>query len=271
MGELKLDLMNTGIAEELETAKDPAFTALKKVLEANDVGSDFLGWVGLPNNYDREEFRRIAAAAESIRKRADVLVVIGIGGSYLGARAVIEALKETYPPKQELEVLFAGNHLSSQQLVAMLEYLKDKEVCLNVISKSGTTTEPAIAFRFLKQFIEDKYGKEESVNRIYATTDAKKGALKQLANEVGYETFVVPDNIGGRYSVLTAVGLLPIACAGIDIVKLMEGAEVAAGEYSVLDMNNVAIRYAIARNLLHAKGKDIEILVNYEQNLHFIS
>ncbi len=242
------------------------------------LGNDFLGWVDLPNNYDKEEFERIKKAAEKIQSDSDVLVVIGIGGSYLGARAAIECLGHSFrnnlnkEDRKGPEIYFAGNNISSTYLMDLLDIIKDKDVSLNVISKSGTTTEPAIAFRVLKEFLENKYGKEEAAKRIYATTDAKKGALKQVSSEEGYETFVIPDDVGGRFSVLTAVGLLPIAAAGIDIDAMMQGASDAR-----IDLTNTSLeengcyQYAVVRNILHRKGKDIELLANYEPSLHYVS
>ena len=242
------------------------------------LGNDFLGWVDLPNNYDKEEFERIKKAAEKIQSDSDVLVVIGIGGSYLGARAAIECLGHSFrnnlnkEDRKGPQIYFAGNNISSTYLMDLLDIIKDKDVSLNVISKSGTTTEPAIAFRVLKEFLENKYGKEEAAKRIYATTDAKKGALKQVSSEKGYETFVIPDDVGGRFSVLTAVGLLPIAAAGIDIDALMQGASDAR-----IDLTNTSLeengcyQYAVVRNILHRKGKDIELLANYEPSLHYVS
>ena len=242
------------------------------------LGNDYLGWVDLPNNYDKEEFARIKKAAEKIQSDSDVLVVIGIGGSYLGARAAIECLGHSFrnnltkEERKTPEIYFAGNNISSTYLMDLLDVIKDKDVSLNVISKSGTTTEPAIAFRVLKEFLENKYGKEEAAKRIYATTDAKKGALKQVSDEEGYETFIIPDDVGGRFSVLTPVGLLPIAVAGIDIDAMMKGANDARLDYSVSDLNkNDCYQYAAVRNILHRKGKDIELLVNYEPSLHFVS
>lgn len=242
----------------------------------SSVGGAFLGWVNQPINYDREEFSRIIEAAKRIRESSDVLIVIGIGGSYLGARAAIEMLNHGFNsllPKDKRKnplILFAGNSVSSTYLVELMEAIKDLDVSLNVISKSGTTTEPAIAFRILKEYIENKYGKEEARKRIYATTDKAKGALKMLADAEGYETFVIPDDIGGRYSVLTAVGLLPIAAAGIDIEEIMKGAGDARTTFSTFDINkNICYQYAVARNCLLRKGTTIEILANYEPALHY--
>ncbi len=237
--------------------------------EKTGAGSDFTGWVTLPKNYDREEYDRIKIASKKIQESSDVLVVIGIGGSYLGARAVIEMLGSSFKISDKTEVLFAGQNISSSYLADLIDYISNKEVSLNVISKSGTTTEPALTFRVLKEFIENKYGKEEAKNRIFVTTDKQKGTLKALATNEGYETFVVPEDIGGRYSVLTAVGLLPIAVAGIDIDKLMEGARAASEDY--LNTNNDCYKYAALRNALYRKGKTTEILVNYEPCMHYFA
>ena len=234
-------------------------------------GSDFLGWVDLPHQYDRAEFARIQAAAEKIRSDSDVLVVIGIGGSYLGARAVIEAVRSiqynclcSCGAHKTPQIFYAGNTISPDALNDILALCEGKRVSVNVISKSGTTTEPAIAFRVFKKYLEQQYGVEEARRRIYATTDAHKGTLKELADAEGYETFVVPDDVGGRYSVLTAVGLLPIACAGIDIAALMAGAAAAQEKLSVCIPENDCYRYAAARSLLYRRGKCIETLVSYE-------
>ena len=241
-------------------------------------GSDFTGWVDLPKNYDREEFARIKAAAEKIRSDSDALVVIGIGGSYLGARAAIEALSHSFHnllPKAERgtpEIYFVGNSISSTYIAELLELLEGKDISVNVISKSGTTTEPAIAFRVFREYLESRYGKDGAARRIYATTDRARGALKKLADEEGYETFVIPDDVGGRFSVLTAVGLLPIAVAGIDIDEMMNGAADAADLYSNGDVAvNDCYRYAAVRNALYRKGKTIEIMVNYEPSMHYFT
>lgn len=242
-----------------------------KVLNAFDVlinkigpGNDFLGWLDLPNRINLKE---IIDTAKEIRSKCEVLVVIGIGGSYLGSAAVIEAHKNYF--KNDFEVVFAGHNISSDYLTELIEYLSDKEFCINVISKSGTTTEPAIAFRILKEVLENKYGKNSG--RIYATTDKEKGALKGLALKENYKTFVVPDDIGGRFSVLTPVGLLPIACAGVDVEQLVKGAGDARVKYLEKDIDkNDVLRYALVRNVLHL-NKDIEILVNYEQKLNLFS
>jgi len=229
-------------------------------------GNDFLGWVDLPINYDKEEFGRIKTAAEKIKNDSEALVVIGIGGSYLGAKAVIEALDGDGKTK----IYFAGNDLSSKHMNNLLKELEGKEVSLNVISKSGTTTEPAVAFRILREWMENKYG-EEANKRIYATTDRERGVLKELANKKGYETFVVPNDIGGRYSVLTAVGLLPIAAAGINIDDLMCGAEAARQKFDNENLaENEAYRYAVYRNIFYQQGKLVEVLANYEPGLHYV-
>ncbi|MFD0697852.1 glucose-6-phosphate isomerase [Paenibacillus sp. GCM10027628] len=241
-------------------------------------GSDYLGWVDLPENYNREEFARIQAAAKQIQSDSDALVVIGIGGSYLGARAALEMLSHSFYnilPKDKRktpEIYFVGNNISSTYVTHLLQLLEGKDFSVNVISKSGTTTEPAIAFRIFRELLEKKYGKEAARKRIYATTDQARGALKTLATAEGYESFVIPDDVGGRYSVLTAVGLLPIATAGIDIESMMKGAADARQEFSNPNLSeNLSYQYAAVRNALYRKGKTIEILVNYEPSLHFVS
>ncbi len=239
-------------------------------------GNDFLGWVNLPEDYDKEEFSRIKKAAEKIRSNSDVLIVIGIGGSYLGARAAIEMLSHTFynslsPEQRKLpQIFFAGNSISSTYLADLLEAIEGKDISVNVISKSGTTTEPAIAFRIFKEILENKYGKEGAKERIFATTDKARGALKTLADSEGYETFVISDDVGGRYSVLTAVGLLPIAVAGIDIDAMMQGAADGMKEYAEPDLSkNMCYQYAAVRNALLKKGKNVEMMVNYEPALHY--
>ncbi len=239
-------------------------------------GNDYLGWVELPTNYDKEEFARIKKAAEKIRSDSDALIVIGIGGSYLGARAAVEMLQHSFYNALDADkrkgpaVFFAGNNISSTYMSDLLETIEGKDISVNVISKSGTTTEPAIAFRIFKDLLEKKYGKEEAAKRIYATTDKARGALKTLADAEGYETFVVPDDVGGRYSVLTAVGLLPIAAAGIDIDAMMKGAKEAQDEYSNPNLSeNQCYQYAAVRNALARKGKTVEMVVNYEPALHY--
>ena len=242
-----------------------------KLVSKSGLGNDFLGWYDLPLTYDKEEFLRIKKAALKIREDSDVLLVIGIGGSYLGSKSAIEMLKK-YFHKDRLEIIFVGNHISGSYVAELTSYLQDKKFSINVISKSGTTTEPAIAFRIFKDLLIQKVGKQEAKKRIYATTDKKKGALKTLSLEEGYETFVVPDSVGGRFSVLTAVGLLPIACSGVDIDEMMNGALAA---YKMYDNRNIeendALKYALVRNLLYRNGKDIEILVNYEPCLQYFS
>lgn len=264
--------------KEIEYMERHAKLSLDMVLNKNAQGNDFLGWVSLPKDYDKAEFERIKKVAEKIQSDSDVLVVIGIGGSYLGARAAIEMLSHSFYnllPKGKRntpEIYFAGNSISSTYLSDLLELIEGKDVSINVISKSGTTTEPAIAFRVFRDFLEKKYGKEEAKSRIYVTTDRAKGALKKLADEEGYETFVIPDDVGGRYSVLTAVGLLPIAVAGISIDDMMQGAYDASTVYTKDNLNeNISMQYAILRNILYRKGKAIEILVNYEPKLHYFS
>lgn len=251
---------------ELKAIAPLVSAAHKTLTEKNGPGSDFLGWVDLPVNYDKDEFERIKAAAERIKKSCDVLIVIGIGGSYLGARAVIEALRSTLYnsiKKDTPEIYYVGNSINPAYLNDVLSICEGKDICVNVISKSGTTTEPALAFRIFKKLVEDKYGKEEAKNRIFATTDKAKGTLKSLADTEGYETFVVPDDVGGRFSVLTAVGLLPIACAGIDIDKLMAGAAAAREKYSQDDQND-CYKYAALRNILYNKNKSVEMLISYD-------
>lgn len=268
---LKLNLDNTGIKEEeiLKYAEQVKDIHNNIQAQANDE-SEFLGWIELPTNYDKAEFERIKKSAEKIKNDSEVFVSIGIGGSYLGARAVIEALTNTFGSKKP-EILYVGNNMSPNYINEMIEYIGDKDISINVISKSGTTTEPAIAFRIFRELLETKYGVEEARRRIYVTTDKARGALKKLSDEEGYETFVIPDNIGGRYSVLTAVGLLPIAVAGIDIDKLMQGAKDAEGKYSDDSLKyNECYKYAVARNILYGNDKTTEILVSYEPKMHYM-
>ena len=263
---MKLDLSNSGISEkEILKYKKEVLKAHTDLHEKQGAGSDFLGWVNL--KIDVQELEKIKVAASKIRKQSDVLIVIGIGGSYLGSKAVIDALSHSFNPKN---VIFAGNNMSSDYLNDLLDYIKDKDISLNVISKSGTTIEPALTFKVLREYIEEKYGENKAKDRIFVTTDKKKGVLKKLADEKGYETFVVPDDIGGRYSVFTAVGLLPIASAGINIDRLLDGVYSAEKEYSSLE-NNDCYDYAVARNIMYKKKKKIELLVNYEPKLHYIS
>ncbi|MFD1851373.1 glucose-6-phosphate isomerase [Oceanobacillus bengalensis] len=242
--------------------------------EKKGPGSNYLGWVDLPLNYDKDEFVRIKQAAKRIQNQSDALIVIGIGGSYLGARSAIEALSHSFHNQMndKTKVYFAGHNISSTYISHLFELLEGKDISVNVISKSGTTTEPALAFRIFRDYMEKKYGKEEARKRIFATTDQEKGVLKKLADKEGYETFVIPDDVGGRYSVLTAVGLLPIAVAGLDIDHMMEGAAAAARKYNNPDLlTNESYQYAAVRNVLYNKGKAIEVLVNYEPSLHYVS
>ena len=264
--------------EEIDNFESTVNLAKETLINKKGAGADFLGWLDLPVNYDKEEFERIKKAAKKIQSDSEVLVVIGIGGSYLGAKACIEALSHSFyalldkTKKPYPHIVFCGNSISEKYLHDLEEALEGKDFSINIISKSGTTTEPAVAFRVLKKALIKKYGKEEAKKRIYATTDRAKGALKKLTDEEGYESFVVPDDVGGRFSVLTAVGLLPIAVAGIDIDKLMSGA--AAARKSALEKpykENPALLYAAMRNIIHRKGKAIEILANYEPSLHYIS
>ncbi len=264
--------------EEMSYMKGLALAAKDTLLSRNGAGNDFLGWIDLPVDYDKEEFARIKKAAAKIQADSDVLLVIGIGGSYLGARAAIEFLNHNFynniakEDRKTPEIYFVGNNISSTYITNLCDVLKGKDFSVNVISKSGTTTEPAIAFRIFKKLLVEKYGKEEAAKRIYATTDKAKGALKKLADDEGFETFVVPDDVGGRFSVLTAVGLLPIAVSGVDINALMEGA--AAGRKQAIEApfeENDALKYAAVRNILLRKGKSIEIVANYEPSLHYVS
>ena len=279
MAEIKLNLKNSGITQKsIMEYKAQVENIHKDLHKRSNEENDFVGWLNLPTNYDKEEFKRIKKAAKKIKKESDILVVIGIGGSYLGARAVIESLTSTFnnmlPAKQRKfpQIVYAGNNLSSNYLNELIEYIGDKDFSVNVISKSGTTTEPAIAFRVFREILENKYGIDEARSRIYATTDKAKGALKTLAENEGYEQFVVPDNVGGRYSVLTAVGLLPIAVAGIDIDKLMEGARVAQERYNDPNLKyNECYQYAVVRNILYKLYKNTEILVNYEPKMHYFT
>ena len=263
---------------ELRQIKPYVELANEVLTSKSGAGNDFLGWIDLPENYDKDEFARIKKAAEKIKNDSEVLVVIGIGGSYLGAKAAIEFLSHSFYnnlPKDKRktpEIYFAGTNMSGVYLQHLIEVVGDRDFSVNVISKSGTTTEPAIAFRVFKKMLEEKYGKEEAAKRIYATTDKEKGALKTLATAEGYETFVVPDNVGGRFSVLTAVGLLPIAAAGINIDDLMAGAKDAMNDFANKNMDeNQALQYAAVRNILHRKGKDLELMVNYEPRVHYLA
>ena len=258
-------------AEAYEEVKKEVVEAHKLLRSKKGAGNDFLGWLDLPVSYDHREFERIKAAAARIQAQSQVLLAIGIGGSYLGARSAIEMLSK-YFNRSGVEVIFVGNHISSTYTKELLDYLKDKDYSINVISKSGTTTVPAIAFRIFKEAIEAKYGKEEAKKRIYAVTDKARGALKTLADAEGYEEFVIPDDVGGRFSVLTPVGLLPIAAAGIDIDQMMQGAKDSYVNYMEEDVEkNDALKYALVRNVLYRNGKKIEMLVNYEPKLNYFS
>lgn len=278
MSNIRLDFEYSGIdnnkvmeyAEKVEKIHN-------ELHEKENDEKEFLGWLSLPVNYDKQEFKRIKKCAEKIKKDSDILLVIGIGGSYLGARAVIESLSQTFynnldkEQRKTPQVFFVGNNISSTYLNDLIELIGNKDISINVISKSGTTTEPAIAFRVFREFMDGKYGVEEARKRIYVTTDKEKGALKQLSLEEEYETFVIPDNVGGRYSVLTAVGLLPIAVAGINIDKLMDGAKFAMEKYSDKNLKyNDCYKYAVTRNILYKDKKDIEILVTYEPKMHYL-
>jgi len=263
---------------ELTYLQDAVKVAHHSLHEKTGAGNDFLGWIDLPVDYDKEEFARIQQAAEKIKSNSDVLLVIGIGGSYLGARAAIEMLQHSFYnalPKEQRktpQILFVGNNISSAYMKDVMDLLEGKDFSINVISKSGTTTEPAIAFRIFRKLLEEKYGKEEARKRIYATTDKARGALKTLATEEGYETFIIPDDVGGRYSVLTAVGLLPIAVSGANIEEMMKGAAQAREDFSKSELTeNAAYQYAAIRNILYNKGKTIEMLINYEPALQYFA
>ena len=277
MLEIKLNLKNSivetkDILEYKEKVEKYHNELKTRALDSND----FVGWLELPTNYSKIEFKRIKQAAQRISEDSDILLVIGIGGSYLGARAVIEALTSSFDhmlqERKHPYILYAGNNLSPNYINELVEAIGNKDFSINVISKSGTTTEPAIAFRIFREILESKYGIEEARSRIYVTTDEKKGALKKLADQEGYEQFVIPDNVGGRFSVLTAVGLLPIATAGIDIDKLMEGARLAQVRYNDNNVKyNECYQYAVARNILYKSNKTTEILVNYEPKMHYFT
>ena len=280
MANIRLDYKNTNITKRMIQDYTKEVEKNHKELHRRALDEeDFVGWLELPTDYNKEEFKRIKKAAKKIAKESDILVVIGIGGSYLGARAVIESLTSTFynllseKQRKYPQILYVGNNLSPNYINELIEYIGDKDFSVNVISKSGTTTEPAIAFRIFREILENKYGIDEARSRIYATTDKQKGALKTLAENEGYEQFVVPDNIGGRYSVLTAVGLLPIAVAGIDIDKLIEGARTAQERFDDSDLKyNECYQYAVIRNILYSKmNKTTEILVNYEPKMHYFT
>lgn len=264
--------------EEITKLSSKIFDAHSSLHNGTGAGSDFLGWLELPKNYDKEEFERIISAAEKIKSNSDVLLVIGIGGSYLGARAAIEMLNHSFynmishDRRKTPQIFFVGNNISPVYLNDLLDVIEGKDISINVISKSGTTTEPALAFRIFKDYMEKKYGKDGAKERIFATTDKERGALKKLSDEEGYETFVIPDDVGGRYSVLTAVGLLPIAVSGVNIREILRGARDGMDEFSEEDIfTNPAYLYAAVRNALYQKGKHIEVMVNYEPSLHFFA
>ncbi|MDQ0229807.1 glucose-6-phosphate isomerase [Metabacillus malikii] len=263
---------------EITYLRDFVKVAHHTIHEQTGAGSDFLGWVDLPKNYDKEEFARIQKSAEKIKSDSDVLLVIGIGGSYLGARAAIEMLNHSFynslskEQRKTPQVIFVGNNISSTYMKDLHDLLEGKDFSINVISKSGTTTEPALAFRIFRKLLEEKYGKAEAKQRIYATTDKARGALKTLATEEGYESFIIPDDVGGRYSVLTAVGLLPIAVTGVDIEAMMKGAAAASEDFGKSELEeNAAYQYAVVRNVLYNKGKTIEMLINYEPGLQYFA
>ena len=276
MSNIKVDFSNAGIpTSEILKYSEKVEKIHNELQSKKDNEKEFLGWLDLPTNYDKEEFERIKKVANKIKNDSEILVVIGIGGSYLGARAVIESLTHTFYNLEKRKtplILYAGNNMSPRYILDLIDLIGNKEFSINVISKSGTTTEPAIAFRIFREILENKYGIEEAKKRIYVTTDKERGALKTLSDEEGYETFVIPDNVGGRYSVLTAVGLLPIAVAGIDIERLMQGARYAQEKYSDSNIKyNECYQYAVVRNLLYLEDKDIEILANYEPKLHYFT
>ena len=277
MGNIKVDFKYAKVFEKniMQYALQVSEIHKKLHLKANSQ-TEFCGWLDLPTNYDKSEFEKIKKSAKKIQSNSDVLLVIGIGGSYLGARAVIESLTNTFYNMQDKnvrktpQILYVGNNLSTNYINDLIEYIGDKDISINVISKSGTTTEPAIAFRIFREIMENKYSLKEARSRIFVTTDAHKGALKELANKEKYTTFVIPDNVGGRYSVLTAVGLLPIAVAGINIDELMKGARIAQDKYSDENLKyNECYKYAVIRNMLYDKEKNIELLVTYEPKMHY--
>lgn len=279
MGNVKVDFKNARVFEKnvMKYAKEVAFIH-NDIHDKANVKKEFLGWLNLPTDYDKKEFEKIKKAAQKIQSDSDVLLVIGIGGSYLGSRAIIEALTNTFynmlskESRKTPQILYVGNNLNPNYINDIIELIGNKDISINVISKSGTTTEPAIAFRIFRELLENKYGLKEAKKRIYVTTDAKNGALKKLASKERYTTFVIPNNIGGRYSVLTAVGLLPIATAGIDIDKLMNGAKIAQDKYDDENLKyNECYKYAVVRNVLYEKEKNIELLVTYEPKLHYIA
>lgn len=271
MAMMKLDTKHAFLKEDIASYQEKVNVLHEQLMNKTGKGNDFVGWVEWPNTYDKEEFARMKEVAASMREKCDVFVVCGIGGSYLGARAAVEMINGLYN-KDKVEMLFLGNTFSSTYIKQALDYLADKDVCVNVISKSGTTTETALAFRLLKQFMEEKYGKEEARNRIVATTDKEKGTLKTIADKEGYETFVIPNDIGGRFSVITPVGLFPIAVAGIDIDALMSGVKKAYDDLSSPDLSkNDAYAYAVCRRILENQGKNVEMLVTYEMQMTMVA
>ncbi len=269
--QLNINEVRPFLTEQPESLQKKVSEIHKVIHEKTGQGSDYLGWLDLPKTYDKEEYARVLAAAKKIRKQSQVLVVIGIGGSYLGSKAGLEFLSEPFK-KGKLEIIFAGHHMSGKYLANLLEYLSNKKFSINVISKSGTTTEPAIAFRVLKRALEEKFGKEEAKERIYATTDKKRGALYTVAKQNGYEMFIIPDDVGGRYSVLTPVGLLPLSAAGINTKLMLKGAKDAMVRFSKPKLeSNEAYLYAATRYLLYTSGKKIEMLVGYEPSLLYLN
>lgn len=267
---IQLDLQHAHLKEDVKAYQEQVNKIDESLRMKTCKGNDFIGWMTWADDYDKGEFARIKTCAQKIQNDSDVFVVCGIGGSYLGARAAIEMINGLYAQKKP-EIIFMGNTFSSSYIAQVMDYIKDKEVSVNVISKSGTTTETSIAFRILKQFMEGKYG-EDAKKRIYATTDKARGTLKALADKEGYETFVIPDDIGGRFSVITPVGLLPIAVAGIDIDEIMKGLHDGMGEYGDADLDkNPAYRYAVARRILQNEGYDVELFVNYEMQMQMIA
>lgn len=279
MASLRFNYTHAFVKEyELEQIRSQVESAHNTLHNKTGAGNDFIGWVDYPGTYNKKELNGIKDAAQQINANSEVLIVVGIGGSYLGARAIIDVLSHSFYnllPKQKrktVSIIYAGNNISGTYLKDLIEFIEEKDFSLNVISKSGTTTEPAIAFRILRKILEDKYGEEQAKERIYVTTDKEKGSLLKLAQREGYKTFIIPDDIGGRYSVLTPVGLLPIATAGIDVDLLLDGAKSGMEEYSNINIQeNICYQYAAIRNILNKKGKDIEILVNYEPSWHFFS
>lgn len=273
--QITVDFKETGYTlEDLSILKPEVTRAHKTLHNGSGLGNDYIGWLDYPKNYDKEEFLRIKESAKRINSNSDILLVIGIGGSYLGAMAGLKALNDSfYDLKSDnTKIYFVGNHLSSKEFTSLLKIIENRDISINVISKSGTTTEPAIAFRILRSYLVEKYGKEEAAKRIYVTTDENKGALRKLCQSEGYENFIIPGDVGGRYSVFTPVGLLPMAVSGIDIDDLMSGALDAFEEYSNLDVTkNHCYQYAVLRNLLLRRGKNLELLVSYEPSLFFLS